>query len=326
MSAETFPVTFPNASGERLFGMVHLPAAARPDGTAILLLSPGVKMRVAPHRLYKKMADAFADMGYPVLRFDFHGLGDAEGEITEELLAEFYGTVQVGRYVGDTVAAMDYMQRAHGVTKFVAAGLCGGAITGLLAAERDPRITSLLGLAIPVILDSPGVDASRYMTVGELQGIRGGYLRKLTLRDPDVWKSWGRLLSGRSDYRMLARSLAAPVLSRLRRSPAPAPSAAPPADNTNPMFAPALLQMLRSSRRVFLVFAASDRLHWEFEAKFVARHGSELERYRDVYAVHVTPDANHIFSLPEWQADMLAHACRWLAGEAVGASSRAAAV
>ena len=306
------PVSFPNSEGLRLFGILHQPAAPRADRTAILLLSPGVKMRVAPHRMYNKMADRFVAMGYPVLRFDFHGLGDSDGETTESLLADLYGATQVGRYIGDTIAAMDWMQEAHGTSKFIAAGLCGGALTGLLTAERDARIVGLMGLSIPVTLDGSNVDASRFMTTAQLEGTRDGYLKKLKTGG---WQSWIRLLTFQSDYRMILRSLLRPVIARMKPAPAAtAESAGPaqPVDNTNPYFAPAFTKMVASSRRVLLVFAEADRLFWEFEAKFLAPHTRALQPYTPWYRIHVTKQANHIFSFGEWQRDMLDQCCAWL--------------
>jgi uncharacterized protein len=310
------PVSFPNQDGLRLFGILHQPAVAREPGVAILLLSPGVKMRVAPHRMYNKMADRFVAMGYPVLRFDFHGLGDSDGETTEENLADLYAATQVGRYVADTVAAMDWMQETYGFSRFIAAGLCGGALTGLLTAERDSRITGLLGLSIPVILDGSNVDASQYMTTAQLEGTRDGYLKKANPFKGGGLQSWIRLLTFQSDYRMITRSLMKPILARLRRSEAPAatPAAAQPADNTNPYFAPAFRQMVSTSRRVLLIFAEADRLFWEFEAKYMERHRASIEPYAQWYRVHVTRQANHIFSFGEWQQDMLDQCCGWLEG------------
>jgi hypothetical protein len=312
-------VSFRNADGLRLFGMLHRPAAPRAGAETVLILSPGVKMRVAPHRLYNKLANHFAGLGHPVLRFDFHGLGDAEGSAPEALLADFYGATQLGRYVPDTVAAMDWMQREYGVTRFIAAGLCGGALTGLLTADRDPRIVALAGLSIPVILDGSGSDAGRHATVAQLEATRAGYLRKLRLSE---WRSWLRLLTFRSDYRMIVRSVTKPLRARLGRS-APTPAPATPAvsgDNTNPLFAPAFMRMVSTSRPVLLVFAESDRLYWEFEAKFMERHRLALEPYAAWYQVHVTPQANHIFSAAEWQDDMFARIRDWLA--APGSQSR----
>jgi uncharacterized protein len=311
MNAHIIPVSFPNQDGIQLMGMLHRPARPRGDGTAILLLSPGVKMRVAPHRLYNKMADRFVALGYPVLRFDFHALGDAGGTAPEALLADFYQATQLGRYVGDTVAAMDWMQREHGIGRFVAAGLCGGALTGLLTAERDQRIASLLSLSIPVILDGSNIDASKFMTDTQLRGTRQRYLRALRLWEPTAWRSWLRFFSGPSHYSLITKIVTKPFVAKARPAASAASAAPQPADNTNPLFARALLGML-TSRRVLLVFAEADRLLAEFNDKFQQRHAEAFARVGDRCQIHVTPAANHIFSFAEWQRDMLECCCTWL--------------
>jgi pimeloyl-ACP methyl ester carboxylesterase len=314
MTGQTIPVTFLNKEGFRLFGILHQPECPRDSAVAILLLSPGVKTRVAPHRLYNKMAERFVALGYRVLRFDFYGLGDSEGEVRETYLADLYGAIQVGRYVNDTIAAMDWMQDTYGTSRFIVSGLCGGAITGLLAGARDRRVTALLGLGIPVILDGANIDFTRYMTDAQLKGTRDGYLRKFNLADSKAWKSWLRFVTFRSHYSLIARSMIKPILARLRRGePVSADrNRQEPRDNTNPYFAPAFLQMVSTSRRIDLIFSGADRLYWEFEAKFVRRHRAELERYAGWHEIHVIPNANHIFSFAEWQDDMLDQCCRWL--------------
>lgn len=309
MTAQVAPITFANRDGRRLFGMLHLPE--HPQPTAILLLSPGVKMRVAPHRMYVRMAEEFSALGFPVLRFDFEGLGDSEGDVTDALLTDLYGAIQVGRYVGDTLAAMDWMQTTHGTGRFVAAGLCGGAITGLLAAERDPRIVGLLSLAIPAIVEGSRRDPMRYMTAGELGGIRSAYLSKLNPAGAESWKALWRFVTLRSEYRLLWRSLTAPLGARLRTRDTSGDTAVPADDNANPLFGPALFRMLSTARPVLLVFAGGDRLHYEFEEKFAKRHRAALAASSGC-TIHVTPLANHIFSLPEWQQDMLDQCRRWL--------------
>jgi len=281
-------------------------------------------MRVAPHRLYLNMAERFAALGYSVLRFDFYGLGDSEGEVREEYLADLYGAVQVGRYIDDTIGAMDWMQRTYGIRKFIVSGLCGGAITGLLTAVKDQRIICLMGLAIPVILDGTHIDFTKYMTDAQLQGTRDGYVRKL--RDLGAWRSWVRFLTFRSHYSLIFRSLFKPLLVRIRGGNS---ALAPPAqsedrDNTNPYFAPAFFNMVSNSRYVYLIFAGSDRLLWEYETKFVGRYRTRLESYSSWYEIHVTKDANHIFSFREWQEDMLDQCCRWL--EALSAEGVAKAI
>jgi len=312
MTSEVLPVTFQNKAGHRLFGMVHRPVKSCASGAAIILLSPGVKMRVAPHRLYLGMADRFASLGYTVLRFDFYGLGDSEGEAEEEYLADLYGAVQVGRYVDDTIAAMDWMQQTYGIRKFIVSGLCGGAITGLLTAVRDQRIICLLGIAIPVILDGSNIDFTQYITDAQLKGMREGAIRKLW--DFSQWSAWVRFLTFQSNYRLMARSFFKPIIARLqpRKLATQSESRGMPADNTNPKFAPAFFKMVSTSRYIYLVFAGMDRLLLEYEKKFVERNRVELESCRSWYEIHVTKDANHIFSFREWEEDMLDRCAEWL--------------
>ena len=123
--SERHPVTFANRRGERLVGIVH-PPADRGSDTAVVLLSPGVKTRVAPHRLYNKLTETLVAQGYWVFRFDFYGLGDSEGEVDETYLADLYGSVALGRYVDDTRDALDWMQRHYRCSASWSAG-CAAA-------------------------------------------------------------------------------------------------------------------------------------------------------------------------------------------------------
>lgn len=309
-AASRTAVTFENRHDHRLFGVLHRPAIQAPGALAVVLLSPGVKMRVGPQRLYLKLTDLFVGMGLPVLRFDFHGLGDSEGRLSEELLRDVYNHIEVGRFVDDTLDAMDWMTATCGSRAFILSGLCGGAITGLLAGARDERVAGLLGLGITPVLASRSADPSRYMTSGQLDQIGQSYLRKLT--DP---RSWLRLLTLQSDYRLLWRSLsrrfAPPVHARPVSSETPA-AADSPDDNANPLFPPAFFRFTDTDRPMLLVFGGADRLHFEFEEKFVHRHQERLASLAARYTVHVIPKANHVLSFAEWQRDLLDVSHTWL--------------
>lgn len=316
MNAEAEAVFFDNRNREKLFGILHRPEDARKD-VGIIILSPGIKSRVAPHRLYVKMAKRFCKMGYCVFRFDPHGIGDSEGEIEERMAADFYGSVQVGRYVNDTIDAMDWMEKGHGISRFILAGLCGGAITGLLAGAMDQRVHSLVCLGIPVILDSASTDQTKYMTRGQLEDLRGNYLKKLL----DL-KSWVRFLSLKSDYSLICRS----ILTAVKGKAAYTHTTQPPlrlegydgglnsneSDNNFNRYFPMALHNVLSSRKVLLIFSEADRLFWEFEEKYRAVYKSEFEKHKVNAEIHITKNANHIFSFNEWQAEMLYNAVSWL--------------
>jgi pimeloyl-ACP methyl ester carboxylesterase len=303
-------VSFRNAEGAKLHGMLHEPDPRIARGVCLLLLSPGIKGRVGPHRLYLKMADRLVGMGFHVLRFDFAGLGDSEGAIDESVLAHVYNSIQSGRYVGDTIAAMDWMMHECGVDRFVGSGLCGGSITALLAGAGDQRVRSMLALSIPTVLDGGEANWGRFATDRQLVDVRRGYLMRLV--KPDAWR---RLLTGKTNYRTLWRSLRSALPRTVGNSPAaaaPVKSVAPPPDDTNPKFAPAFLRFLRSKRPMLLVFSGGDRLQWDFEEKFVARNRSHLESLASCYEVRTIANANHILSDPAWVRELLDLAAGWL--------------
>ncbi len=295
-------VSFPNQQGVQLAGILHEPAPSTARNVCVLLLSPGIKGRVGPHRLYLKIAARLVPMGFHVLRFDFHGLGDSEGVLSERLLADVYSGIQGGRYVKDTMAAMDWLQNARGISRFVASGLCGGSITGLLTAEEDHRIRSVLALGIPVILDGDPQQQERHLTRGQLGMLRHGYLQKLVR--PGAWM---RFFAGRSSYRVMWRSL-----RRKAQPTSPQPGRPETPDNSNPKFAPAFFSLVGSGRPIILIFSGADRLGFEFQEKFVERHSQRLERFRSLYEVHTVEHANHVFSDPGWIDQMLAVSERWL--------------
>jgi pimeloyl-ACP methyl ester carboxylesterase len=299
-------VVFQNRAGIKLFGVLETPAGET-GSLGVVLLSPGIKMRVGPHRLYRRLADMFLGFGLPVLRFDFYGLGDSEGTLTEEVMRDVYNHIEVGRFVADTLDAMDWMQRHSGTKRFIVSGLCGGAVTGLLAGSRDERVAGLLALGITPLLASKAANPAQYMTSGQLDRLKRGYLAKLM--SPQAWL---RLLTLKSDYRVIWKALTA-------GSRKPKPQAAPPPpsadDNASPLFPPAFFTMANTKRPMLLIFGGSDRLSWEFEEKFVARHREKLSAVAGSYAVHVVPHANHVLSLASWQQEMLDVSKSWLVKE-----------
>jgi len=300
------PVAFTSRKGLRLFGILQTPAGRASSDLGVILLSPGVKMRVGPQRLYKRMSDVFVRLGLPVLSFDFEGLGDSEGTLKEELLKDVYNHIEVGRFVDDAVDAMDWMQRHCGTKRFILSGLCGGAITGLLTGSRDARVAGLLALGITPVLASWAADPSLYMTAGQLGDVRRTYIDKLL--SP---RAWVRLLTFKTDYRLMVTSVLHPFRPK-RRPTDPAEIPSRENDNASPLFPPAFFKMLASERPMLLIFGGSDRLHFEFEEKFIARHRQHLSTLPALYDVHVVELANHVLSFGEWQKEMLDVSTRWL--------------
>ncbi len=306
------PIMFSNNNGRRLFGMLHEPDS-KIKTTAILLLSPGVKSRVAPHRMYIKMAERFCSLGFAVLRMDPEGLGDSEGDFDEELIADVYASIQLGRHIEDTMAMMDWLEKKAGISRFILAGLCGGAITALLTAEKDPRVHAILALGIPCVMSSSTADPTKYITQSQFNSIRHKYLCKILNRE-----AWVRFLSFKTDYKLLLKSIFQPFRRQIRVLKKTTPVNVAPTNrdiqinsNLNPHFHRAFYQFI-TKNKMLMIFSGADRLYWEFEEKYMAMYGPLITAYATNYSIYIVKEANHVFSFKEWQEEMLLHSVKWL--------------
>jgi len=310
MNVNKTPITFKNNNGFTLFGMLHTPEKIRKD-IAIIILSPGIKSRVAPHRLYIKMAERFSELGFSVLRVDPAGLGDSEGEIREKFTADVYCSMELGRLIGDTISTMDWFENEVKVSRFILTGLCGGAITGLLAGAKDNRVDSVLGLGLTSILASSNLDPSRYITQGQLQNLQRKYIKKII--NP---VAWFRFLTFQSDYKIIYKSIILPIKKYIEKNEKKNEKSIDLQSNQiesnlNPHFPEAFIQMV-SKRKLLLIFSEQDRLYWEFKEKFMKYYEEEIEQYRNNLEIYIVKNANHIFSFHQWQKDMLNKSCLWL--------------
>ena len=288
-------VTLRNREGHALHCILEEPPPGLPrPGIAAVLLCPGIKTRVGPHRLYRKLSASFLARGIPVLRVDFRGLGDSEGEWPDESLASIHRLTALGHCVDDVRSALDWLESHLGIRRCIVGGLCGAAITALHVAREDPRVAALYAIGLPALLDRTGV--ARSISAGELQSHRLLYLRKL--RQP---ASWLRLLSLKTDFGLLWRAFA-------KRPPARTADLSAAGGGTggtdvNPHVAPCLLALLGNDRPALILFGERDPTRWSFEEKVLQPCSAALAPYKAQIQYSVISGANHILSRP---ADILA--------------------
>jgi len=307
---EVLPVSFRNQRGLMLFGSLHLPEAPRPELPVVVLLSPGVKMRVGPGRLYVPLTELLNSQGFRVLRFDFFGLGDSEGDLAETVLADVYNNIEVGRYVDDTLAALNWLSAEHGAKRFVLGGLCGGAITAILAAERDARVDSLLSIGMTVTLASNAAKPGQYLTRAQLDDRRRRYLLKML--KPEAWL---RFLTFRSEYDVIWKSMKRVFVKDKPVAAAPVVASEPVEQrgNANPLFPKAYFAFLARGGKALMLFSERDRLQSEYEEKFAQPYAAQLAPHAAQIEQHVIPHANHVLAFREWQDQMLVFSRAWLA-------------
>jgi len=122
---------------QNLNGIFAEPRGGRhADKPAIVILNSGVVHRIGHHRMYVTMARMLAAAGYPVLRFDFSGIGDSASR-SESLEPD-------AAAMADIVSAVDWLSETRGIKTAVLLGLCSGADIALKYGHTDDRIVALV--------------------------------------------------------------------------------------------------------------------------------------------------------------------------------------
>jgi pimeloyl-ACP methyl ester carboxylesterase len=173
--------------------------------STVVIAPNGPLPRAGPFRSMTRLADHLCDAGHRVVRADLRGFGEAEADVPEGTIHEHYRSIERGLHVDDllsVVAALD-----DDGTPLVLFGSCGGAVTAVRAAEREPRAGAVITYALPVVLTGGrGVELA-----GRRGPARGVTLVRLGLGEAVLRGSRGRLLPGG-----LAPWLNAPLIRALR--------------------------------------------------------------------------------------------------------------
>jgi len=128
------------AKDRRLSATLHYPPLeGSGDSTrypAVVVCHGFVGSRIGKNRLFVKAARAFAAAGYAVLRFDYAGCGESEGE---------YGATGMDDWIDQTRYALDYVLDLDFVdpNRVTLLGHSLGGAVAVLAAARDKRVKTL---------------------------------------------------------------------------------------------------------------------------------------------------------------------------------------
>lgn len=121
-----------------LAAIYHTPDQTEAAATPLLVICHGfIGSKTGVNRLFVKAAREFANDGYRVLRFDYGGCGESEGD---------YGAGGFDRLLEETQHVLDFAFGLDGVDPkqvFLLGHSLGGAVA-LLSAIRDPRVRKLI--------------------------------------------------------------------------------------------------------------------------------------------------------------------------------------
>jgi len=134
MSKE-IPVSF-LCDDDMLYGILHLPKQASPT-QGLLIVVGGPQYRVGSHRQFVLLAREITKIGIPVLRFDYRGMGDSDGEIGQPEPCEHLDL--------DIRSAVDCLTaQVPSLKEITILGLCDGATSAILYSHTDPRVSKIV--------------------------------------------------------------------------------------------------------------------------------------------------------------------------------------
>lgn len=138
---------FFNGNGYRLFGVFH-EAKGNAKSEGFVFCSPFGEEKLWTHRVFVNFARDLSSLGYPILRFDYMGNGDSEGDFED---------CSVQTKLSDIGCAIRVLrEKAPHIQAVRLLGLRFGATLALLAAGNHSDVDRL-------ILWEPIVNGSAYM-------------------------------------------------------------------------------------------------------------------------------------------------------------------
>lgn len=286
---------------DRLVGIVHSPAQARDVGVVIVVGGP--QYRVGSHRQFVLLARELAAAGFPVLRFDYRGMGDSEGRL-----------LGFERVANDIRAAVDELaKQAPAVKRVVLWGLCDGATASAAYAPTDRRVRGL-------VLLNPWVRSESTLA----RSILFHYYARRIL-NPAAWRD---LLGDREAWRKAIWSFASTVKTVVGASRSSSGVAADAAgedaqrstDTDGQAKAvpstPLVIRMAAALQAfdggILTILSGADITANEFVEAVKGNRKLRRRLGRANVTQHTLPEADHTFSTAHWRGQVERWTAQWL--------------
>ena len=159
LSSETQPFFF-HSSEKALFGFYHPPQGKDVRDLGMVLCHPLGQEYIWSHRTFRQLAIGLSKIGFPVLRFDFTGCGDSEGDC---------GQWRIQQWKTDIEASISELKTRGNVKNVCLIGLRLGATLARMVGVNREDIEGL-------VLWDPIINGMNY--VAELQSQHQKHLER----------------------------------------------------------------------------------------------------------------------------------------------------
>lgn len=285
------PIIF-SCNDDRLVAILH--PAAHEASVGVVVAVGGPQYRVGSHRQFVLMARQFAAAGIPTLRFDYRGMGDAEGE-----------TRMFDQVDDDIRTAIDSFTTAlpH-INNVVLLGLCDAASANLIYSYRDDRVGGL-------ILMNPWVRTD--------QGEARAYLRHYYLRRFFQKAFWRKVVSREFAVKRSVREF---LQIRYKAGGGSKGERTAEAQTSSSFIERMLYGLIKFKRPILFLISERDLTAREFVdlCRDNTRWRREIADKR--YEFHRIPNADHTLSCRQGLEYATGRAIEWLNSIVIDRSSR----
>jgi uncharacterized protein len=320
------PIVFKNRKNEQLFGMLFVPDCYVSSTVGVLISVNAIKYRIGTCRLHAIIARQLCAKGYHVFYFDPSGIGDSEGVFEEKSLNEHHIEIQKGKYLEDTIDAINFFRSYLKLDHLVLAGLCGGAVSMLIAAGTDNRVEGVILVSIPIFIDELN---GTYVPDEEIDMITSEVMASRVLVDigrkffgAETWRKiitfevkWkSELKTMRRALVVFMRKMFLKAMSWLFRLNKSIVQEAPVSNHPrfNMLIQKAFFSVVKRGRAILFIFADQDFVTWQFKSEFQDHVFYPGNPYENLCDINVIAKANHVFSTENSQARLLALMQSWL--------------
>jgi exosortase A-associated hydrolase 2 len=146
-------------SSKPLFGIYHPPQVGMIRNVGVVLCNPMGQEYIRSHRSLLQLARLLSSAGFHVLRFDYYGCGDSDGDCNQ-------GSIK--QWIDDILTAVNELNGGCNLEKVCLTGLRLGAALAMIAGTKRADIDS-------IVLWDPVVDGTTYLE--QLTHLHNGWLQ-----------------------------------------------------------------------------------------------------------------------------------------------------
>ena len=272
-----------------LYGILSLPEKVASRG--VLIVVGGPQYRVGSHRQFTLLARNLAAHGVPVMRFDYRGMGDSEGNTRgfERINDDIYNAIN------------QFFDEVDSLEEVVIWGLCGAASAALLYAYQDSRVTGL-------VLLNPWVRTDKGNAKARLK-----YYYGTRLLDSAFWR---KIWQGQFSFTNAAQSFLKNVSKALLGKTANVTPLSSAAKKSSDLAATLPRRMFEGLQRfegkVLFITSGNDLTAQEFVDLVKASYKWQKLLESPSVKHFDIPEADHTFSRHKWGEQMVSWTREWI--------------